>query len=132
MIGLWETTEGNAVKSGIPGGVICTTTTGGHALCEEGSDWLGSSTGPHTKESVDGKDRPVVQQGFDLFWMYAPLQSVKRCDMLPLASGKELRTLPESCSQGITRSWLMGLVFLIKSNLFKKIYKYALPDDILV
>src|SRR6266480_1082779 len=73
-----------------------------------------------------------VQQGFDLFWMYAPLQSVKRCDMLPLASGKELRTLPEICSQGITRSWLMDLVFLIKSNPLKKIYRNALPDDILV
>ena len=88
--------------------------------------------GPTPKRVWTGKTRPVVQQGFDLFWMYAPLQSVKRCDMLPLASGKELRTLPEKCSQGTTRSWLMGLVFLIKSNLFKKIYKNALPDDILV
>jgi hypothetical protein len=23
---------------------------GGHALCEEGSEWLGSMIGPHTKE----------------------------------------------------------------------------------
>ena len=29
---------------------------------------LEKPTGPHTKESVDGKDRPVVQQGVDLLW----------------------------------------------------------------
>ena len=28
-------------------------------VAEKGSDWLGSYTGPHTKGSVDGKDRPV-------------------------------------------------------------------------
>jgi hypothetical protein len=57
---------------------------GGHALCGEGSDWLGSMTGPHTKEVWTRKIRPVVQQGFDLFWKDTPLQSVKGCDMLPL------------------------------------------------
>jgi hypothetical protein len=30
--------------------------------------WLGPTPG-----SVDGKDRPVVQQGFDLFWIDTPL-----------------------------------------------------------
>jgi hypothetical protein len=39
------------------------------------NDWA-----PH-QGSVDGKDRPVVQQGFDLFWKETPLQSVKGCDM---------------------------------------------------
>ena len=43
---------------------------GGHAgLLEKHGEWLGSSTGPHTKESVDGKVRPVVQQGVDLLWV---------------------------------------------------------------
>jgi hypothetical protein len=36
---------------------------------------------------VDGKDRPVVHQGFDLSWKDAHLQSVKGCDMLPLVPG---------------------------------------------
>ena len=43
---------------------------GGHVgLVEKHGEWLGSSTRPHTKESVDGKDRPVVQQGGDLLWV---------------------------------------------------------------
>jgi hypothetical protein len=46
------------------------------------NDWA-----PH-QGSVDGKDRSVVQQGFDLFWMDTPLQSVKGCDMLPLVLGR--------------------------------------------
>ena len=37
-------------------------------VAEKGSDWLGSSTGPHTKEVWTGKIRPDVQQGFDLLW----------------------------------------------------------------
>jgi hypothetical protein len=41
-----------------------------------------------TLRSGDGKDRPVVQQGFDLFWNDAPLQSVKGRDMLPLVPGR--------------------------------------------
>ena len=32
---------------------------GGHAgLLEKHGEWLGSTTGPHTKGSVDGKDSP--------------------------------------------------------------------------
>jgi hypothetical protein len=46
------------------------------------NDWA-----PH-QGSVDGKDRLVVQQGFDLFWKDTPLQSVKGCDMLPLVPGR--------------------------------------------
>jgi hypothetical protein len=38
-------------------------------VVEEDSDWLGSSTGPHTKEVWTGKIRLVVQQGFDLLWV---------------------------------------------------------------
>jgi hypothetical protein len=38
-------------------------------VAEEDSDWLGSSTGPHTKEVWIGKIRLVVQQGFDLLWV---------------------------------------------------------------
>jgi hypothetical protein len=32
-----------------------------------------------------------VQQGFDLFWNDAPLQSVKGCDMLPLVLGRSYK-----------------------------------------
>jgi hypothetical protein len=42
---------------------------------------------------MDGKDRSVVQQGFDLFWKDTHLQSVKGCDMLPLVPGR-------SCERG--------------------------------
>jgi hypothetical protein len=38
-------------------------------VVKEDSDWLGSSTGPHTKEVWTGKIRLVVQQGFDLLWV---------------------------------------------------------------
>jgi hypothetical protein len=31
-------------------GTICLRELGGHALCGEGGDWLGSMTGPHTME----------------------------------------------------------------------------------
>jgi hypothetical protein len=31
-------------------GTTCLRELGGHALCGEGSEWLGSMTGPHTKE----------------------------------------------------------------------------------
>jgi hypothetical protein len=49
------------------------------------NDWA-----PH-HGSVDGNVRPVVQQGFDLFWKDTPLQSVKRCDMLPLVLGRSYK-----------------------------------------
>jgi hypothetical protein len=48
--------------------------------------WINDGA-PH-QGSVDGKDRPVVHQGFDLFWKDTPLQSVKGCDMLPLVPGR--------------------------------------------
>jgi hypothetical protein len=38
--------------------------------------------------SVDRNVHPAVQQSIDLFWKDTPLQSVKRCDMLPLVSGR--------------------------------------------
>jgi hypothetical protein len=38
-------------------------------VAEEDSDWLGSSTGPHTKKVWTRKIRLVVQQGFDLLWV---------------------------------------------------------------
>jgi hypothetical protein len=38
-------------------------------VTEEDSDWLGSSTGPHTKEVWTGKIHLVVQQGFDFLWV---------------------------------------------------------------
>jgi hypothetical protein len=38
-------------------------------VAEKDSDWLGSSTGPHTKEVWTGKNRLVEQQGFDLLWV---------------------------------------------------------------
>jgi hypothetical protein len=36
---------------------------------ERNSYWLGSLTGPHTKEVWTGKTRLVEQQGFDLLWV---------------------------------------------------------------
>jgi hypothetical protein len=59
--------------------LLCLAELGWHALCREGwrmawiNDWA-----PH-QGSMDGKDRPVMQQGFDLFWNDAPLQSVMTC-----------------------------------------------------
>jgi hypothetical protein len=48
-------------------------------VAEKNGDWLGSSTGPHTKRSMDGKVRPVVQQSVDLSWVQVPpLQSVQK------------------------------------------------------
>ena len=38
-------------------------------VVEKHREWLGSKTGPHAKESVDGNDRPVVQQSLDLLWV---------------------------------------------------------------
>jgi hypothetical protein len=38
-------------------------------VAEENSDWLGSLTGPHTKEVWTGKICLVVQQGFDGLWV---------------------------------------------------------------
>jgi hypothetical protein len=36
-------------------GTTCLRELGGHALCREGSEWLGSMTGPHTKKVGTGK-----------------------------------------------------------------------------
>jgi hypothetical protein len=58
------------------------------------NDWA-----PH-QGSVDGKDRSVVQQSFDLFWNDAPLQSVKGCDMLPLVPGRSY----ERCGKGALKA----------------------------
>jgi hypothetical protein len=57
---------------------------GGHALCGEGSEWLGSMPRPHTKEVWTEKIRPVVQQGFELFWKDTPLQSENDVTCYPL------------------------------------------------
>jgi hypothetical protein len=38
-------------------------------VTEKNGDWLGSSTRPHTKRSMDEKVRPVVQQSVDLSWV---------------------------------------------------------------
>jgi hypothetical protein len=38
-------------------------------VAEKDSDWLGSSTRPHTKEVWTGMTCLVVQQGFDLLWV---------------------------------------------------------------
>jgi hypothetical protein len=58
------------------------------------NDWA-----PH-QGSVDGNVRPVVQQGFDLFWKDTPLQSVKRCDMLPPVLGRSC----ECCRKGALKA----------------------------
>jgi hypothetical protein len=58
------------------------------------NDWA-----PH-QGSVDGNVRPVVQQGFDLFWKDTPLQSVKGCDMLPLV----LRRSCGRCRKGALKA----------------------------
>jgi hypothetical protein len=59
----------------------------GMRCAKKDGEWLGSMTGPHTKEVWIGKTRLVVHKGFDLFWNDAPLQSVKGCGMLPLVPG---------------------------------------------
>jgi hypothetical protein len=56
----------------------------GMCCAEKDGEWLRSMTGPHTNEVWTGKIRPVVQQGFDIFWKDTPLSSVQRCDLLPL------------------------------------------------
>jgi hypothetical protein len=38
-------------------------------VAEEDSDWLGSHDLAPYQGSMDGKVRPVVQQGFDLLWV---------------------------------------------------------------
>jgi hypothetical protein len=38
-------------------------------VTKKNSDWLGSQDWAPHQGSVDGKDRPVVQQGFDLSWV---------------------------------------------------------------
>jgi hypothetical protein len=40
-----------------------------YGVVEKNSDWLGSSTGPHTKGVWTRKTRLVEQQGFDLLWV---------------------------------------------------------------
>jgi hypothetical protein len=47
---------------GLTNGWVC-------RVVEKNSDWLGSSTGPDTKEVWTGKTRLVEQQGFDLLWV---------------------------------------------------------------
>jgi hypothetical protein len=47
---------------GLTNGWVC-------EVAEKNSDWLGSSTGPHTKEVWTGKTRLVEQQGFGLLWV---------------------------------------------------------------
>jgi hypothetical protein len=49
-------------EDGLTKGWVC-------RIAEKNGDWLGSSTGPHTKRSMDGKVRPVVQQSIDLSWI---------------------------------------------------------------
>jgi hypothetical protein len=49
-------------EDGLTKGWVC-------GVVEKNSDWLGSSTGPHTKRGMDGKVCPVVQQSFDLSWV---------------------------------------------------------------
>jgi hypothetical protein len=49
-------------EDGLTNGWVC-------GVAEKNGDWLGSSTGPHTKISMDGKVRPVVQQRVDLSWV---------------------------------------------------------------
>jgi hypothetical protein len=72
----------------------------GMRCAEKDGEWLGSMTGPHTKEVWTGKIRLVVQQGFDLFWKDTPLQSVKRCDILPLVPGRSC----ERCRKGALKA----------------------------
>jgi hypothetical protein len=69
------------------------------------NDWA-----PH-QGIVDGNVRPVVQQGFDLFWKDTPLQSVKRCDMLPLAPGRSCERGRKGALRALHLCWLLGIVF---------------------
>jgi hypothetical protein len=49
-------------EDGLTNGWVC-------GVTEKNSDWLGSQDWAPHQGSVDGKDRPVVQQGFDLSWV---------------------------------------------------------------
>jgi hypothetical protein len=49
-------------EDGLTKGWVC-------GVAEKNGDWLGSSTGPHTKRSMYGKVRLVVQQSVDLSWV---------------------------------------------------------------
>jgi hypothetical protein len=55
-------------------------------VAEKNDDWLGSSTGPHTKRSMDGKVHPVVQQSVDLSWVQVTTSAecIKSIRILPV------------------------------------------------
>jgi hypothetical protein len=49
---------------------------GGYAgLRKKDSDWLGSQDWAPYQGSMDGKVRPVVQQGFDLLWVQVTIST---------------------------------------------------------
>jgi hypothetical protein len=76
-------------EDGLTKGWVC-------GVAEKKGDWLGSSTGPHTKRSMDGKVRPVVQQSVDLSWVQVTtsVECTKKYQDTSY-SGKELRTQQE-------------------------------------
>jgi hypothetical protein len=94
-------------------------------VAKKGSDWLGSSTGPHTKESMDGKVCSVVQQGFDLLWVKQHTSvECMNCDMLlPVLERSYERSrkgTPWSSSQHVKA---VGHSFGKKEIFWRKVYK---------
>jgi hypothetical protein len=63
-------------------------------VVEEDSDWLGSHDWAPYKRSMDGKVRPVVQQGIDLLWLQVTTSA--EC----IKSIKILHVPGRSCKRG--------------------------------
>jgi hypothetical protein len=69
--GLYQSRSG-LPKSRMPARIVSEVGTTKGWVCEvaeEDSDWLGSQDWAPYQGIMDGKVRPVVQQGFDLLWV---------------------------------------------------------------
>jgi hypothetical protein len=86
-------------------------------------EWLGSMTGPHTKEEWTSKLLGCAQRLWSLLEWRTSAECKRMWHVTP-CSGKELRMLQERCSEGTsTLCWLSGIVFKIKSTSWRNVYK---------
>jgi hypothetical protein len=67
-----------------------------------------------------------VQQGFDLFWKDTPLQSVKRCDMLPLVPGRSCERGRKGALKALLPVLAVGHSFLKVKAIFQEIFAKTL------
>jgi hypothetical protein len=105
-------------------GITCLHELGGHALCGEGSEWLGSMNGPHIKEVWTSKLLGCATRLWSLLEGHTSAECKRMWHVTPYF-GKELRTRQERCSQGTnTLCWLSGIVFRIKSTSWRNVYKH--------